>query len=347
MPTPQNAGIVRVTGSWIRLLTDWLDQNGLDAPALRAAVAAYGPTDNVPINDWAQMLEAAFALRPQDQAASLALARLVTLQHTGVLGYLAAACDNLGQALLSYQRFERLFYGASVAQIHSRSVDSTQCVEIAWQPLPGMALVDETAIAALVHITRQNLVRDVALQQVHFGHCCNPQQLQALEDFFACPVLMESDRIRLLFSVEVLSLPLMRGEPGLRHLLEEQALSMLRAVPEPDEFLRQLQAEMVRLLPEGEATIESLAPRLYCSVRTLQRRLDEKNLSWKALLDRTREQLACQYLADNSLSLLEVTMLLGYRNQGTFSRAFKRWQNCSPLAYRKHQTHKNASDHKD
>jgi len=107
MPTPQNAGIVRVTGSWIRLLTDWLDQNGLDAPALRAAVAAYGPTDNVPINDWVQMLEAAFALRPQDQAASLALARLVTLQHTGVLGYLAAACDNLGQALLSYQRFER------------------------------------------------------------------------------------------------------------------------------------------------------------------------------------------------------------------------------------------------
>ncbi|PIQ38857.1 MAG: AraC family transcriptional regulator, partial [Thalassolituus sp. CG17_big_fil_post_rev_8_21_14_2_50_53_8] len=50
---------------------------------------------------------------------------------------------------------------------------------------------------------------------------------------------------------------------------------------------------------------------------------------------------------DNSLSLLEVSMLLGYRNQGTFSRAFKRWQNCSPLTYRKHQMHKNASDHKD
>jgi len=347
MPTPQSAGIVRVTGSWIRLLTDWLDQHALDAPALRAAVAAYSPTDNVPIHDWAQMLLSAFALRPQDQAPSLALARLVTLQHTGVLGYLAAACDNLGQALLSYQRFERLFYGASVAQIQSRSVDSIPCVEIAWQPLDGMALVDETAIAALVHITRQNLVRDVALQQVHFSHHCGESQLHALEDFFACPVVMGSDRIRLVFAVDVLSLPLMRGEPGLRHLLEEQALSMMRAVPEPDEFLRQLQAELVRLLPEGEATIELLAPRLFCSVRTLQRRLDEKNLSWKVLLDRTREQLACQYLADHSLSLLEVSMLLGYRNQGTFSRAFRRWQNCSPLAYRKQKARSQDSGHKD
>ncbi|WP_430460425.1 AraC family transcriptional regulator ligand-binding domain-containing protein [Thalassolituus sp. LLYu03] len=334
MPTLQSAGIIRVTGSWIRLLTDWLDRVGAEAPALRAAVAAYSPTDNVPIADWSRMLEQAFALRPQDRAPTLDLASLVTLAHTGVLGYLAAACDNLGQALLSYQRFEQLFYGASIAQISAEAQDNTPCVSIRWQPLPAMAQVEEVAIAALVAITRQHLVRDVPLLSVHFHHQPDAQRRQALEAFFGCPVLFGQPQIRLVFAASVLTLPLMRGEPGLRGLLEEQASSMLRAVPESDEFLRQLQAELVRVLPEGEATIESLAPRLFCSVRTLQRRLDAKQLTWKALLDRTREQLACQYLADHSLSLLEVSMLLGYRNQGTFSRAFRRWRAMSPLAFR-------------
>ena len=93
--------------------------------------------------------------------------------------------------------------------------------------------------------------------------------------------------------------------------------------------------KLVRLLPDVDTGIIDLAPRSHCSVRTLQRRLDDRGLTWKQLLERTREELACQYLAESNLNLLEISMLLGYGNQGTFSRAFKRWKNCSPLAYRK------------
>lgn len=331
MPYDQFAGLIRVTGSYTRLLSDWLDLHGLEAPAIRAAVATYQANDEVPMLRWAQLLNDTLALRADDPAATVQLAQQVTLQHTGVLGYLAAACDTLGQALIQYQKFEQLFYGVAIGRVSSDG----QHIRLEWDVTDGMGLIEEVAVMVLVALVRKELVADVSLLSVHLGQPLQGEHQHQLEQFFGCEVHGNSDTIRLLLPVTALSLPLQRGEPGLRQLLEQQASAMLRALPENDEFLRQLQAELVRELPEGDSGIQQLAARLHCSVRTLQRRLDDKGLSWKSLLERTREQLACQYLADNRLSLLEISMLLGYRNQGTFSRAFKRWQNCSPLAYRK------------
>lgn len=104
--------LIRVTGAWIRLLPDWLDRMGLLAPQLRAAVSAYAPDDVVPLTDWAAMLHEAVALKPVMTAAGLDIGAGVAPRHVGVLGYLVMACDNLGQALAAYQRYERLFYGA-------------------------------------------------------------------------------------------------------------------------------------------------------------------------------------------------------------------------------------------
>ncbi|WP_370315021.1 helix-turn-helix domain-containing protein [Thalassolituus sp.] len=63
--------------------------------------------------------------------------------------------------------------------------------------------------------------------------------------------------------------------------------------------------------------------------------MGERGITWKQLLDRTREQLAHQYLEDEGLSLLDIALLLGYSDQGTFTRSFRRWSGTTPLVYRK------------
>jgi AraC-like DNA-binding protein len=331
MPYEQNAALIRVSGSWPCLLTDWLDLHKVEAPAIRARVEGLQSTDDVPILVWAELLKDTFALRPAEVAPAAQIAQLVTLQHTGVLGYLAAACDTLGEALMQYQKFEKLFYGVSIGEFHSDGAEVT----MKWQATPYMDHVEEVSVLALVSIVRKELVADITPNRVCFGHQVSTEHQQVLEDFFGCSVMMDSGCISLTFDLTALALPLQRGEPGLKRVLEEQAAALAKALPESDEFVRQLQNELVRLLPDGETGITDLAPRLHCSVRTLQRRLDDRGLTWKQLLERTREELACQYLAESNLNLLEISMLLGYGNQGTFSRAFKRWKNCSPLVYRK------------
>lgn len=95
-----------------------------------------------------------------------------------------------------------------------------------------------------------------------------------------------------------------------------------------------MQQLLVRLLPEGEVSVDKVARALHQSTRTLQRRLAERGMSWQQLLDRTREQLARQYLRDPGLSLAEIGLLLGYSEQSAFTRAFRRWTGQTPQAYR-------------
>lgn len=76
-----------------------------------------------------------------------------------------------------------------------------------------------------------------------------------------------------------------------------------------------------------------VARRLAMSDRTLHRRLAEKNLSFKTLVDTTRRQVAKNLLRTRSYSLTEVAFLTGFSEQSAFNRAFKRWTGRTPTAF--------------
>jgi AraC-like DNA-binding protein len=70
------------------------------------------------------------------------------------------------------------------------------------------------------------------------------------------------------------------------------------------------------------------------STRALRRRLREEGTSFRILVRQVREQLARRYLREGSLTVDEVSRLLGYSEPAAFSRAFKSWTRRSPSAYR-------------
>jgi AraC-like DNA-binding protein len=80
--------------------------------------------------------------------------------------------------------------------------------------------------------------------------------------------------------------------------------------------------------------IDVTARRLATTPRTLQRRLSRAGTSFEALCDDVRKQAAHYYLADTTLSIAEVTYLLGYSEPTAFHRAFKRWYGTTPHAFR-------------
>ena len=70
------------------------------------------------------------------------------------------------------------------------------------------------------------------------------------------------------------------------------------------------------------------------SERTFQRRLVEEGTSFHQLLDSTRRELAERYLRQRHVSLTETAYLLGFSDQGNFTRACKRWFALTPGQYR-------------
>jgi AraC-like DNA-binding protein len=87
-------------------------------------------------------------------------------------------------------------------------------------------------------------------------------------------------------------------------------------------------------LPTGNCTIERCAQKMDMSVRTLQAKLSESELSFSDLLEEQRIALAQSYLKQQHLSLDDVANNLGYSEQSSFGRAFKRWTGQTPKQFR-------------
>lgn len=87
-------------------------------------------------------------------------------------------------------------------------------------------------------------------------------------------------------------------------------------------------------LSTGNCTIERCAQKMDMSVRTLQAKLSEAELSFSDILEEQRIALAQGYLKQNHLSLDDVANNLGYSEQSSFGRAFKRWTGQTPKQFR-------------
>src|SRR5262249_42965937 len=88
------------------------------------------------------------------------------------------------------------------------------------------------------------------------------------------------------------------------------------------------------LLPHGKASVTSIARELGMSRRTLARALAAEGLTFSALLDQYRANLAKAYLTHGDLAIPQMAWLLGYREVNTFSHAFKRWTGTTPRELR-------------
>lgn len=320
---------VRVTGAWIQLLLDWLKAERLPAPEIRAALASRAEDDVVPTAVWRQLVESAVELRPRAVAPGLAIGALVQPRHIGVLGYLVLASETVGEALRMYQRHERLLYGASLAEVEILGRD----MEVRWPKAAAAGSLGQTcdaiAIAAFVTFMRRQSEDPRAPSMITFANT-KPRDAAYYKTFFGCPVRFGDTHTRVRFPMTYLALPLPHGDPALRTLLGRQADALARAAPDSDELDRALQQMVLKVLPEGLATLPRVAKALHVSVRTLQRRFDARGLTWQTWLDRTREELALQYLSDHALSLSDVALLLGFSEQSAFSRAFRRWTGATP-----------------
>ena len=111
--------------------------------------------------------------------------------------------------------------------------------------------------------------------------------------------------------------------------------SLLSIFDQDDRFEQEVQQALLSLLKTGHCSIESLAKKLGCSKRSLQRSFELRNKSYSRVLAECRKKLAIEYLKDNQLSLTDIAFLLAYSEQSAFTRAFNAWFGTSPKNYRK------------
>lgn len=334
---PQREGDLGVTGevpgTYVRLLYDYLGRQGLDAVSLLGRPAPQAQQlERVPVAEWRRLLQCA-AEALEDPLLGLHLGQQVTPAHFGVMGYVLLACANLGAALARMEAYNRLLYDVSPLRVKIED----EAVVLEWgteRGRPG-ALVDETAITALVQFTRDITGRDDAASRIHFVNP-PPADIRPFEDWFGCPVRFAQTTTLAAIPRARLGLPLRQPDPALLTLLEAQAERLLAELPEPDPLESQVRRMVAQLAPEGGHALDAVAHALNVSSRTLHRRLEARGLNFRSLRDDTLRRLAEDHLRDPHLQLADIALLLGYSEQSAFNRAFRRWTGTTPRAWRRH-----------
>lgn len=326
-------GSASVSGSFAQLLQRYCQQQQLITPVDCALVQL---SDRLPVDQLAQMLDQIQAQCPDTPALGLAIGESAHTSDAGVLGYLALSCETLWEVLLRFTRYNRLCYDANQMQIDFVGDD----LHIMWgvETLKPPTVLDDVMLSALVQFIRLIVGKqNIQLSRVQLIH---PQhtKLQPYTDFYGCPVDMGQDKTCIQLPASLLTLKFQHADIQQISRLEQQAEALLSALPAVDDFDADMRNALITCLHNGEPNLEQIAYTLNLSVRSLQRRLSEQQQTFQQVLAKTRQHLAVQYLKDLSLSLNDISFLLGYSEQSAFQRAFKQWTQKTPQQVRQQLT---------
>ena len=99
-------------------------------------------------------------------------------------------------------------------------------------------------------------------------------------------------------------------------------------------YLSLFQSVLGSYLSEGYISQRVAAELMSTSVRTLTRRLSEFGLTYGMLIDDLRFKVAKEKLCNTDQPIYDIAHSVGFKNQGSFTRMFRRIGGMSPKEFR-------------
>lgn len=329
-----------VAGSTLAALLGYVKGRNVD---LTPELATYGLTPQALLEpDFRVAVEVAEAFwllaaeRTKEPDFGLRFAARLDLDGFHLVGHLAASSATVGQALDRVVEFSRLLHDAG--RTEAERVDGQVhlfpgCRGLPKPPPNQIAEFNTASTVVLIRfITGRPEWKPTA---VHFFHPA-PADARPHRALFGVAPKFNQAETGLVFDEKDLALPVRVTSPSrIGQYLESYARTLLGQLPEKHDDLRgQVLRALISSLPTGGLTIEAAAQRFAMTPRTLQRRLAETNDTFSELVDEARLTTAQHYLADDTLTLGEISYLLGFNEPSTFHKAFRRWKGVPPGAWR-------------
>jgi AraC-like DNA-binding protein len=261
--------------------------------------------------------------------------RLAERQDADVFGWVstyARTAQNMREAIESMVEYLPVLHspGADV-----EFVSTNQTAEFRWHPFGDIGIDEQSTEHGLLLFmkllealggkdfqpTYVNAVANIPLRDVAF-----------MEERFRCKVHANAPATAIGLDVAFLDRPLRTSNRILRGLLKSYFLQVKNATRQT--LIDQVEAYVRLELASRGCSLDRCAAKLDTTVRTLHRHLTQHGLSFSDIVEQQRCRIARHTLLETGYTLDEIAAMLGYSEQSSFGRAFKRWTGLTPLAYR-------------
>ena len=250
-----------------------------------------------------------------------------------VIDYLVGASGTVGEGIHRFAAYFRLIAEAIDLTIVDGDGEHCLCLAMVGGAAVPAVYVDYV-FAALVTRIRMRIRPGLRVRRVDLRQAEPPSAVRYVE-VFGCAVRFGTPADRLWFSADEWQAPMDSADPVLARVLEDHARTLARQISaQGSDFVSRVSRAIASGMPNA-ASAESVARALAVSTRTLQRKLVQAGTTFRDVSDSVRARLAQDYLSDPRVSIAEVAMLLGFSEQASFNRAFRRWTRESPGRWRR------------
>ena len=147
--------------------------------------------------------------------------------------------------------------------------------------------------------------------------------IEMYEDYFDASIEFNSKSMAWYIPKDTYNSPLPLSSDKLNGFASEYLISHFPK--QGSQFSLLVEREIHRLIESENCSKERIASSFNIHPKTMQRRLKQENNSFDVIRDRVRRERAVYYLCNTELSFGDISTLLGYMDQASFSRSCQRW----------------------
>lgn len=208
-------------------------------------------------------------------------------------------------------------------------------------PLMDLGAVLEPAIEIPIMVMHEyvRVVRNGPAidARIEFAHAAPPYR-ERYGAWFDCPVSFARDRNALIMPIEWRrEINVDFDEVAWHTALArcEAALGTTDTADTATRVSRLVEDLLAQPAPAALPSLEAVAQRLHLSSRTVIRHLRAQGTTYQALLDAALKARAQSLLGEPGVRVQDVAARLGYADSASFRKAFRRWFDTTPAAWRK------------
>lgn len=154
-----------------------------------------------------------------------------------------------------------------------------------------------------------------------------------LMEYFNCPIEYEQSSSSLIFTKDVLNLPIINTNKGLLPVFEDYMNEIQALNTQQNKWSNLVRRYLMHNLSNSDLGLNIMADQLNMSRRNLHRKLKEEGTSYQQLLDSLRMELSGKYLKEK-IPLVEIAFLLGFESQSAFNKFFQKHFDTTPGQFR-------------
>ena len=255
-----------------------------------------------------------------------------SLSSFGIWGFALLASSTMRAALDVAMRYHALAMAFSPVVARVVEGELRMVYGEAETPEDLRAFCAERQLGVTVRVTRELTgkhmpLRDLRLRMPRPGHAARIAEV--------CGVMPAFEAADNSFALDAhwLDTPIVFGNPIVARQVEDQCRALLESRRRRDGMAAKVRDAILHA-PTRIPSMDAIASGLCMTVRTLRRKLDDEQTSYRELVEEVRQTLAHELLKKAGMKMEEVAERLGYSDATSFAHAFRRWKGRAPSEFR-------------